>query len=137
MSHVSKKFTISDIVSFFNSVVPLKTKHSKNNNEIFLYSCPMSQKKFTVSDIVSFFTEAAIISQSWAPGQSAWTRTISIQGSESGITTYVDKVTYPVTKSAIYGVPTQDVKQYIPFGSFGFHAGVLFSFGAKAAAEKK
>jgi hypothetical protein len=92
---------------------------------------------FILSSSTSVYLEGNFISQNWAPTQNAWTLSETGNGSESGTTTYVDKVTLPSARSSNFNRSLQSNKHFYPFGSAGFGLGFQFAFGAKPPAPPK
>lgn len=85
-----------------------------------------------LSGNMSIFGELTVINQSWAPDKNEWTITSSsgsVSITESGTTTYVDKVVYPVAESPVYDVDLQQLRDPEPFSSFGINVGVMIAFG--------
>src|SRR6185436_7111599 len=88
-----------------------------------------------LSSMFSIFLELNTITQSWSPGKDEYTRPeydyslgYPIQITKTGTITYVKTDT---------GKPDEETKGYVPFSSFGVHAGIKISFGGAAAATEK
>jgi hypothetical protein len=87
---------------------------------------------------ISFCAEINFVSLRWAPDKNEWSIEQTEAGvhlNESGTTTFVDKLNSPVPESSVFHVYKEQLKSYMPFGSFGFKAGLKFSFGIKKAAK--
>jgi hypothetical protein len=100
-----------------------------------------------LSDKVSIFGEIGMIAQTWAPTQSnysTWTKNgvdqLASMTTSQKQTDYLDNYSTTSTVPTNTGLPSQALKQYAPFSSWGFNVGLHFNFGggtAEASAPKK
>ncbi len=88
------------------------------------------------SGSLMIFGEIAMIAQTWAPGHSEYTKyTVNGQDQLPNMTTdqkqtdYVDS--YTDTGSSNTGAPSQAIKWYLPFSSWGINVGVAIVLGGK------
>jgi hypothetical protein len=103
---------------------------------------------FMVSDKIGIFGEIDANLQNWAPSKQVITTGAETE-TNGGVTTtdnylstyltsqketdFVSSFTTSSTTVTPNGSPTQAVKTYLPFSSFGINVGIHFSFGARSS----